>query len=146
MAEALSGPAVPLSWSTSKRPSTITVPQRANPLAKLVFAEMRRQGVTYSELEWRAGVLASTFKAWRGQSAPGLASIEAALGALGWALVPVPKLETFSPEVRASLTELSRKFDRDESRILACAMQAWKEWQDSISQSIANSRRRRLSK
>jgi len=42
---------------TTKRPSKVTVPERTHPLAKAVFAEMRRQGVTYDELEWRSGVL-----------------------------------------------------------------------------------------
>lgn len=93
-----------------KRPSKITVPERANPLARLVFAEMQRQGVTYADLEWKSGVLISTFKAWRTDNSPGLLSIEAALGALGWSLVPVPAFEHLPAEVREGLAELNEKW------------------------------------
>ena len=74
------------------RRSKITIPERCHPLAKIVFAEMQRQNVTYDELEWRSGVLRSTFKAWRTHNRPGLESIEAALGALGWSVLPVPAM------------------------------------------------------
>lgn len=97
-----------------KRPSKITIPEKANPLAKLVFAEMAKQGVTYAELEWRAGVLVSTFKAWRTDNAPGLASIEAALGALGWALVPVPQMKRLPDNIRAGLDALTAEWAGDE--------------------------------
>lgn len=91
------------------RKSKITIPERCHPLAKVVFAEMRRQGVTYDELEWRSGVLRSTFKAWRTNNRPGLDTIEAALGSLGWAVRPVPKPETLPPELRADLEAIVEK-------------------------------------
>lgn len=97
-------------WSVGRRASKITIPKRANPLAKLVFAEMQRQRVSYAELEWRSGVLVSTAKAWRQQNRPGLASIEAALGALGWALVPVPAVEHLPDEARAELNKFADRF------------------------------------
>lgn len=108
-----------------KRPSRITVPARANPLAKLVFAEMKRQGFTYLDLEMASGVLTSTFKAWRGDNSPGLLSIEAALGALGITLVPVPKLDTLPETVRKAVEEIGQHYVSDEqalgSLILAAA-------------------------
>lgn len=92
------------------QPSRITIPERAHPLARFVFAEMKRQNVRYDELEWRAGVLRSTFKAWRTNNAPGLDTIEAALGALGWSVQPVPaKLETLPPELRADLEAVAER-------------------------------------
>lgn len=97
-----------------KRPSKITVPEKANPLARLVFAEMKRQSVTYDELEWRAGVLRCTIKAWRNENRPGLESIEAALGALGWALVPVPRMDRVPAEIAAGLEALREKWAREE--------------------------------
>lgn len=97
-----------------KRPSKITVPEKANPLARLVFAEMQRQAVTYFELEMRSGVLTSTFKAWRTDNRPGLESIEAALGALGWALVPVPQMERLPDNIRAGLAALNAEWGREE--------------------------------
>lgn len=80
-----------------------------DPRAKVVFAEMRRQAVTYDELEWRSGVLRSTFKAWRTNNKPGLDTIEAALGALGWELLPAPKLDRLDPAVHADLETLAAK-------------------------------------
>lgn len=95
-------------------PSRITIPTRANPLAKLVFAEMSRQRVTYFDLEMASGVLTSTVKAWRRDNAPGLASISAALGALGWALVPVPNLNDVPDQVREALDQFGEHFFSDE--------------------------------
>ena len=83
-------------------------------MAALVFAEMRRQHVTYDELEWRSGVLRSTFKAWRTHNRPGLESIEAALGALGWHVLPVPKPEILPGNVRADLEALAFRYGREE--------------------------------
>src|SRR4051812_42760200 len=93
----------------SARGSKITIPERAHPLAKAVFAEMRRQGVTYDTLEWKSGVLRSTFKAWRTNNKPGLDTIDAALGALGWHVLPVPKPETLPAELRADLEAVAAK-------------------------------------
>lgn len=93
------------------RPSKITIPEHCDPRAKIVFAEMRRQGVTYDELEHRSGVLRSTFKAWRTNNKPGLDTIEAALGALGWALLPVPSLANLPEDVREGLKALGAKWE-----------------------------------
>jgi hypothetical protein len=122
-----------------RRPSRVTVPERANPLAKLVFAEMKRQNVQYDELEHRSGVLTSTFKAWRTDNAPGLASIEAALGALGWALVPTPSLDTLPADVRAALDDISEHF-RSDDEMLASAVRAAAEFPPYARQRIASPR------
>jgi hypothetical protein len=98
----------------SARPSKITVPQRCHPLAKLVFAEMKRQNVSYPELEWTSNVLISTFKAWRTDNRPGLETLEAALGALGWSLVPVPRYERLSAAVREQLAAVQETWRREE--------------------------------
>lgn len=96
------------------RKSKIKVPVRpCHPMARLVFAEMKRQGVTYDALEWSAGVLRSTFKAWRTNNRPGLDTIEAALGALGWDVLPVPKPDRLDPAVRADLEAVAEKHGLD---------------------------------
>ena len=69
--------------------------------------------VTYDSLEWRAGVLRSTFKAWRTNNRPGLDTIEAALGALGWELMPTPKADRLDPAVRADLEAVAEKHGLD---------------------------------
>ncbi|GJD98105.1 hypothetical protein [Methylobacterium isbiliense] len=74
-----------------KRPSTITIPGSVGPHVKLVFAEMRRQNIKYDEIEQGSGVLRPTLKAWRHKNKPGLESIEAALGFLGWDFAPIPR-------------------------------------------------------
>jgi hypothetical protein len=92
-----------------KRVSKITVPERCHPLAKAIFAEMKRQGVTYDSLEWKSGVLRSTFKSWRTTNRPGLDTVEAALGALGWHVLPVPRAETLPEGLRADLEAVAAK-------------------------------------
>lgn len=92
------------------RPSKITIPERCDPRAKVVFAEMQRQRVTYDELEHRSGVLRSTFKAWRTNNKPGLDTLEAALGALGWSLLPVPNVSELPADIRAKLDELAAEW------------------------------------
>lgn len=101
-------------WANSKHPSRITIPERANPLAKLVFGEMKRQRVSYEELEFRAGVLRCTFKSWRAEKNPGLATIEAALGALGWALIPVPQHTRLPENIQAGLDALNKEWAGEE--------------------------------
>lgn len=91
------------------RISKVTIPTHCDPRAKIVFAEMKAQAVTYDELEHRSGVLRSTFKAWRNHNKPGLDTIEAALGALGWSLLPVPNPDRLDPDLRADLEALVDK-------------------------------------
>ncbi|MDH2401340.1 hypothetical protein QCM77_15470 [Bradyrhizobium sp. SSUT18] len=60
--------AAPIFPSTRKRrrnPRTVSMPERVGPFARLVFAEMARQRVTYDSLEERSGVRRATLKAWR---------------------------------------------------------------------------------
>jgi hypothetical protein len=70
---------------------------------------MKRQRVTMLEMEFRSGVLSTTMKAWRTSNRPGLDTIEAALGALGWHVLPVPKPETLPAELRADLEAVAAK-------------------------------------
>lgn len=91
---------------TISRPSKITIPEHCHPLAKVVFAEMRRQGVTYDELEHRSGVLRSTAKEWRKGVLAGVASLDSVLGALGWRLSAIPFASTLPPSLWADLAKL----------------------------------------
>src|SRR5206468_545239 len=102
--------------------SKITVPERCDPRAKVVFAEMQRKGVTYDELEHRSGVLRSTFKAWRTNNKPGLDTIEAALGSLGWSLLPVPNVSELPDEIRTGLADLATKWE--DHNALLCGLLA----------------------
>lgn len=96
------------------RKSKITIPDHCDPRAKVVFAEMKRQGITYDELEWKSGVLRSTFKAWRKNNRPGLDTIEAALGVLGFSVLPVPTNPNALPaDLRADLEAVAKKHGRD---------------------------------
>jgi hypothetical protein len=97
-----------------KRPSLITVPERAHPIAKLIFAEMKKQGKTYSELEFESGVLVTTTKAWRQHSRPSIESAEAALGALGWSLVPVPRMDRLPEKLQSGIARLSTEWIKEE--------------------------------
>ena len=86
--------------------------------------------MTYAELEHRSGVLVSTFKAYRTDNTPGLTSIEAALGAVGWTLVPVPKLDTLEPELAKKLDRLGKYFRSREEAFGAAVLAAatWPEY------------------
>ena len=101
-------------WVTKERPSKISVPTLAHPLARLTFAEMNRQRVTYQEMEFRAGLLVSTLKSWRNEKMPGLRTVEAALGALGWALVPVPVAKRIPAWVQGELDNIASRWGREE--------------------------------
>lgn len=96
-----------------KRPSRVTVPERCHPMAKVVFAEMQRQGVTYDQLEWDSGVLRSTFKAWRKDKNPGLITLEAVMGALGWSVVAVPRQDMLPPALQAQLDAMASEWQRE---------------------------------
>ncbi|MTW16629.1 hypothetical protein GJ689_10475 [Rhodoplanes serenus] len=91
----------------------VTVPNAGHPHAKLVFAEMRRQGRTYDWLQDRSGVLRATFKAWRHKNRPGLESLEATLNALGYQYVPVPVLEVLPPDIARDLAALAERMNAE---------------------------------
>lgn len=91
------------------RPTRITIPDGVSPHVKLVFAEMQRQNITYDRVEDRSGVLRSTLKAWRHKNAPGLTSIEAVLGSLGWDFVPIPRAEVLPDAMRADLAAVAER-------------------------------------
>ena len=93
-----------------KRPTALTIPQHAGPHVRLLFAEMRRQRVTYEDLEWRSGVLKNTTKAWRHKNTPNLVNIEACLGVLGWSLLPVPAAQSLPPEIVEKLQPIADEF------------------------------------
>lgn len=115
---------------TPRRPSRITIPERAHPLAKFVFAEMKRQGVTLDELEHRSGVLRSTAKAWRTNNRPGIETMEACLGSLGYSLLPVPSPRVIPAALRADLEAVAAKHCLEEMPVLqfiaACSDYGWR--------------------
>jgi len=86
---------------------TVSIPERAGPHVKLVFAEMARQGFTYDEIEDRSGVIRATLKAWRYKNAPSLQNIEAVFGVLGFDFVPIPRADVLPPEVIAELQPIA---------------------------------------
>jgi transcriptional regulator with XRE-family HTH domain len=88
---------------------TVTMPERVGPHVKLVFGEMARQGFTYDETEEGSGVRRATIKAWRKKNAPGLESLEAVYGWLGWDMVAVPRAKTLPPDVVEELRPLAEK-------------------------------------
>lgn len=70
---------------------------------------MNRQNVTYDELDERSGVNATTFKAWRTASKPQIEPLEATLGALGYDLIPIPRIKALPPEIAAELKPIAEK-------------------------------------
>ena len=88
---------------------TVTMPDRVGPHVKLVFAEMARLRVTYDETEAGSGVRRASIKAWRRKNKPGLESLEAVLGFLGWDFVAVPRAKVLPEQVRAELQPIADK-------------------------------------
>ncbi len=113
----------PLILDNPGRLSRITVPPHSHPLARLVFQLMREHNVSYGLLEDASGVLRQTTKSYRREKRPGLASIEALLGAFGWSLVPVPPLSSLKPETLAAIEELSLDF-RSDDEVVGAALAA----------------------
>lgn len=97
------------------RKSKITVPEHANPYARLVFSEMKRQCVTYAQLEWESGVQLTTLKEWRVHKNPSLTSLEAVLGALNWWFVPTPEEKNIPPHILEKIKAIAEEWaDFDE--------------------------------
>jgi len=128
-----------------RRLSRITVPEQANPFVRLVFAEMRRQNMSYDELEHLSGVLKCTTKAHRTDNNCGLATIEANLGALGWTLVPVPKIDVLPPHVAEALDEIGQHF-RSDLEAYGAALLAAATFPERARRDVAAMREARLAK
>lgn len=92
-----------------QRRSRVTIPNRVGPHARLVFSEINRQGFTYDEVEEGSGVLRSTLKAWRVKNRPGLETLEAVFGFLGWDFLPVPRASVLPPALFDDLRPLAER-------------------------------------
>lgn len=103
----------------AKKVSRVSVPERCNPHARLVFQLMRETGFTYDEVEYRSGILRSTLKSYRLEKTPSLQSIEALLGVWGYTLVPVPPLSSLKPETLDAIEEISLDFKSDHEALAA---------------------------
>lgn len=125
-----------------RAPSKITIPQRANPFARLVFSEMKRQNISYHELEHLSGVLVCTIKAWRAENRPGLETIESCLGALGWSLVAVPLVDRLPQEAADALEVLGQHFASD-LETYGFALRAAATWPDYARTLVVNPTHRR---
>lgn len=99
------------------KPSRITIPAHAHPLARLAFTLMRDTGTTYDSIEWTSGVQRSTLKEWRTSKTPSLQSIEAVLGALGWRLVAIPPLENLPADTLDALEAIGQNFRSDDETV-----------------------------
>lgn len=96
-----------------RRPSTVTVPEKACHAVRLVFSEMQRQNKIYDVVAEGSGVLRATMKAWRHKNRPNLDSIEAVLGFLGWDFVPVPRAKVLPRELVEALRPVADRFALD---------------------------------
>ncbi|HVJ78111.1 MAG TPA: hypothetical protein VM620_09770 [Hyphomicrobium sp.] len=95
------------------RPSRITIPEHAHPVAKFAFRQMSEQRISYREMEACSGVLTCTLKATRNENTPGLNTMDAVLGVLGFTLIPVPLPNRLPPALREDLEALADKHGVD---------------------------------
>lgn len=91
------------------RISRITVPDHVQPIVKFVFAEMRRQGITYCKMAERSGLARETLTAWRTRNRPDLESLEAVLGVLGYHVGPLHRTEALRSSVDLLRRELAAR-------------------------------------
>ena len=103
--------------------SSITIPDRVHPHARLVFALMKRYLVTYDRLEEMSGVRRASIKAWRRKNAPGLANLEACFNSLGWMYTPIPKAESLPPELAAAIAALAERFQIELPEIMSALVE-----------------------
>lgn len=88
---------------------TVSVPEGATPIVKLLFSEIARQRVGMEDLEWGSGVRKASIKAWKRKNRPGAESLQACFSFLGWDFLPVPCLEALPPDLAGDLVALARR-------------------------------------
>lgn len=69
----------------------LSIPAKAHPLVRALYAEANAQRTSLVEIARRSGVGASVFTSWRTAYSPSLHSLEAAFNVLGKTLQPVDK-------------------------------------------------------
>lgn len=88
----------------------MTIPEAADPLCKMVFAEARRGCHTYDELDHVSGVQRGTMKEWRKGVSPRQFSVESVLSTLGWDFAALPNSDTIPAGLRRDLEAVLAKF------------------------------------
>jgi transcriptional regulator with XRE-family HTH domain len=73
----------------------LSVPKRAHPLVRFLFATMIREQTTLREVAKRSGVHRETISGWRYSRQPDLENLAAALLALGYEIRAVPTEKLF---------------------------------------------------
>lgn len=86
-----------------------SVPTRAHPLARALYARMGQCRTTYQDVEAASGVKKSTFKAFRTTNAPGTNSIQAVLNAVGLQALCVPSIDILPAPLAAELRALGER-------------------------------------
>lgn len=72
------------------RYTRVTIPEKAHPLVKHLFLEMRNQRLGVMDMADRSGVSAGSLVNWRTRMTPkGIPSLEACFNVLGYTLKPV---------------------------------------------------------
>lgn len=92
----------------------VSIPPNAPAVVRLFFAEMRRQGRIYDEIEVASGIRRATQKSWRHKTNyPSLESLTATFNSLGWDFHATPALELLPPDIAGQLAALSAKMNAD---------------------------------
>ena len=105
----------PIKVERSKRANrrTATVPSGVEPVVRLIFAEIARQGIRYEDVENFSGVRRATVKSYRRKNRPGWESVQSLLSVLGFGFVPTPAIQTLPPHLMGEITALSSKLAKD---------------------------------
>ena len=77
-----------------QRYTSVTIPEKAHPLVKRLFSEMRHQRIGVMDMADRSGVSAGSLNNWRSRMTPkGIPGLEACFNVLGYTLKPVKRKE-----------------------------------------------------
>ena len=75
-----------------RRYTNVSTPDKAHPLVKQLFLEMRKQRIGVMDMADRSGVSAGSLVNWRTRMTPkGIPGLEACFNVLGYTLKPVRK-------------------------------------------------------
>lgn len=107
--------ASPIKVERSKRARRryATMPTGVQPIVRLVFSELSRQGLHYQDIEDASGVGRVALKSWRCRTRPSWESLQSVLSVLGFGFVPTPVLQVLRPEMAGEITALAMKLGAD---------------------------------
>lgn len=90
-------------------PRKITIPTRALPVVRALYAQMRKMGVTYDQLAAESKVKRSTFVAWRRLNSVTPCNLQATLRVVKLHALPIPRPDVLPAKLLAELHAIGER-------------------------------------